>query len=132
MHEMAIIGNVVKVISREAELAGAKRVVSVTLRVGEIRDFHSEWVQRYFDFLAKDTIAEGATIETVTTPLMFRCGTCGNDYRYDLRSRHVLDEAGTPIDASAEGEKPRCPLHPDADVHIVSGNEIIIDNLEVA
>jgi len=129
---MAIIGNIVKVISQEAKLAGAKRVVSVTIRVGEIRDFHDEWVQKYFDFLAKDTIAEGATIEMVKSPLRFRCRTCGNEYRYDLRSRRMLDDDGMPIDPTAAPANPHCPLHPGTEVRISSGNEILIDNLEVA
>ena len=35
----------------------AKKIVSIHIEVGELRDFVDDWIQRYFDYLSKNTLA---------------------------------------------------------------------------
>jgi len=51
-----------------AQECKARRVVSIHLQVGELRDVVEEWVQRYFDYLSEGTIAEGSKLVFKRTP----------------------------------------------------------------
>jgi hydrogenase nickel incorporation protein HypA/HybF len=83
VHEMAIVQDVVKVVVKYAEDNEARQVVTVKLRVGEMRDVVDEWMQRFFDLLSRGTVAEGAKLEIERTPIVFRC-ECGRFFATSL------------------------------------------------
>ncbi len=78
MHELAVTESLLQVVLRHAGEGGAGKVVSVSVRVGELSDLVNEWMQRYFDYLSRGTIAEGALIRIERIPATFRCGGCGD------------------------------------------------------
>ena len=80
MHELAVTRNIVDVVVRNATGQGARRVVRVRLVVGKMRNFEREWVQKYFDRFAKDTIAEGAQLDIEYVPIVFYCDACGTTF----------------------------------------------------
>lgn len=129
MHEMAVITDIIDAVCREAKLAGAHRVVSITISVGEIRDFHEDLVQDYFNWFARGTLAEGAIITMNTIPLKYACDECGSIYHLDLPTMSVWSDSNQPV--RFETEPSRCPMHPDAETHIVSGNELFIEDIVV-
>lgn len=77
MHELFVTEEILKIALKHAELNGASRVVGIGLKIGELSDLVEEWLQRYFDYLSRDTIAAGARIRVEKTPIVFRCDTCG-------------------------------------------------------
>ena len=83
MHEIAITQDVVNVVVKYAEANDASQVLSVKLRVGAMRDIVDEWMQRFFDFLSRGTIAEGAKLEIQRTPIVFHC-ECGRFFATSL------------------------------------------------
>ncbi len=99
---------------KHAEDNGATRVVSVHLKVGELRDFIEEWVQSYFDHLSRGTIAEGAKIKVEKVPLQLKCSHCGSLFK-----------------AHTENKDFSCPECACKDNDLVTGNEYCIDSIGV-
>lgn len=97
-----------------AEDNQACRVVSINLRVGELRDLTEEWMQRYFDYLSRGTIAEGGKIVLRRTPATVKCGECACSFTADIRRDNIL-----------------CPDCGCAKIELVSGNEFLIESIGV-
>jgi hydrogenase nickel incorporation protein HypA/HybF len=117
MHEMSYVSEIVKAACAKAKECGALRVVNMTLRVGVMRDFHQEFLDKYFEHFCKGTIAEGMEVTTEFVPAFVRCAECGVLY---------------PVDTTAAvGAYSRCPQHPQAAVSLVSGMELAIESLGV-
>lgn len=115
MHELAITESILKIALKHAEADGAQRIVRINLRISELSDIVDEWVQRYFDYLSKDTVAEGATITIERLPVIFRCNACENNFQVDIRKiKDVI-----------------CPACGGNGVEFVSGREFYIKDIEV-
>jgi len=67
MHEVSLCESVIRIIEKQAEKDGFKRVEKVTLTVGERSGASTESMAFCFPFVAKGTIADGATLEFVST-----------------------------------------------------------------
>ena len=115
MHELAITEGILKVVLRHAATSGAERVVSVSLRIGELSDLADEWLQRYFDYLSRDTIAAGATIRVERIPVVFRCEECENTFPVKLK----------------ETKEIVCPACSRKNAVLVSGREFVVQQIEV-
>ena len=115
MHEMSIVGNVVKAVSMYAEEEGVERVTGVTLTVGALHDVVDDLMERAFRFLARGTVAEGAYLKMNKLPLKVRCRKCHAVYEANVRVRESLTCADC-------GER---------EVDIVQGREFLIENIEV-
>jgi len=115
MHELAVTEGMLKVVLRHAEMNKAKQVVGITLQIGEMSDIVDEWLQRYFDYLSRGTIAEGAEIIIERSPAIFRCGDCGEEYIVDIKA----------------GGKFSCPECGTNNVDLVSGREFQVKELKV-
>lgn len=68
MHEMAIMTSIVDVVVRYANDNGAKQVRSITLVVGELHDVVDSLMERCFQFLARGTVAQDASLELKKVP----------------------------------------------------------------
>lgn len=58
MHEMSILSSVMDVVLKYAQENNARKVVSVTLVVGELRDVVDELMESCFQFLCRNTIVK--------------------------------------------------------------------------
>lgn len=114
MHEMTVVTSILDAVCERAREEGATRVVTIDLRVGVMRDVHVSLLQKYFEFFARDTLAQGVEVRVEMVPLRFKCDVCGCVYEYD------------PSD-----DMPRCAVHPQAAVTVVSGTELVIDQIGV-
>ncbi|MGI6548676.1 MAG: hydrogenase maturation nickel metallochaperone HypA [Syntrophomonadales bacterium] len=115
MHELAVTEGMLKVVLRHAELNRAKKVVGITLRIGEMSDIVDEWLKRYFDYLSRDTIAEGAEIIIERSPAVFRCGDCGEEYIVKLKGEYKFS----------------CPECSTNNVDLIAGREFLVQELKV-
>jgi hydrogenase nickel incorporation protein HypA/HybF len=86
MHELSITEGIISTVLETAEKHGVTKILKIHLEVGALNDLKAEWIQHYFDMLAKGTLAEDACIEVHTTPSMFTCHDCGKDFPLDLKS----------------------------------------------
>lgn len=115
MHELPIIEKILKIAINHAESHGAEKVIRVRMRIGELSDLYEEWMQRYFDFASKGTIAEGAVIEVEWTPAIFRCDKC--EKVFPVKIREVQDVVCS-----------RCACEK---VTFLSGREFFLKEIEV-
>ena len=79
MHELPVIESVLSIVLEQAKKHEVKKVLSVSLVVGELSDLVDEWMQRYFDYLTKETVAEGAFLKIEGAPIIVRCRTCDEE-----------------------------------------------------
>jgi len=80
MHEMAVTESILEIVLRHAKAANARRVLSVTLVIGELTGFVDDSIQFYFDFMSKDTPAQDAQLIFERIQPRARCQECGIEY----------------------------------------------------
>ncbi|MBN2283353.1 MAG: hydrogenase maturation nickel metallochaperone HypA [Deltaproteobacteria bacterium] len=115
MHELPVTESILDIVLKHGEAHKVKKIVGVGLRIGEMSDLVDEWIQKYFDYLSKGTIAEGAKLDIERAPVKFTCNACGATFQVDIRTiqKVICPECG--------GEKHR----------LVSGREFFIKNIAV-
>jgi len=112
MHELGVTQNILQIALEHAQKAGAKKIHRIHLVIGGLSGVVHESVQFYFDFVSKDTPAEGAQLVFKRVPARFRCRKCAEEFEF-------------------QGENWNCPacLAPGPD--IISGREFYLESLEV-
>ena len=80
MHELSVTQNVLDIVIEHAERAGARRISTITLVVGELTGFVDDSIQFYFDMLSTGTLAEGAQLAIQRVPPRVRCRACGSEF----------------------------------------------------
>jgi hydrogenase nickel incorporation protein HypA/HybF len=108
VHELSIAESVVRI---AAEHAGGRRVASVQVRVGHLRQVVPSALEFAFELLVDGTDLEGAELEIEVVPAAGVCRGCG--------ARAVLDSF--PLRCSACGG---------LDLEVVAGEELLVDSLE--
>ena len=68
MHETHLIDPIVQGISNHAEKEGAKKVLKIRLKVGELTGVKEESLKNTFSVLAKGTLLEEAELELTFFP----------------------------------------------------------------
>ena len=114
MHELPVMQEVLRLVLKHAAKNRVEKVYAIQMRVGEMSDLEEEWMQRYFDHLAKDSLDEGAVIKVERVPAAMECLGCGHRFRPDLGSR----------------ERIVCPSCARTDCNLVSGREYTVVHLE--
>ena len=115
MHELPVTESILRIVLRHAEEAKAGKVIGISLRIGEMTDVIDEWLQRYFDYLSKGTLAEGAKLRVERMPVIFRCEVCGETF--PVKIREIKDVV--------------CPACGGEKAIFVSGRDFFIKEIEV-
>jgi hydrogenase nickel incorporation protein HypA/HybF len=115
MHELPITESILKIVLRHAEGQSVRRVVTIRLQIGRLSDLEDEWIQRYFDYLSKGTIAEGAQLKIERTPVVMQCSACGTSY--EAQTGRIGDLV--------------CPACGEGGGTLLSGREYYIKEMEV-
>ena len=110
MHELSIATEIIETVLNVAAEHRVNRVQEVILEVGPMRLVVPEALETAFEAVAKRTIAEGAKLTVVETPLRVRCRGCGNAY-----DCHIDDFL--------------CPACGQADIEIIEGNDILLKSV---
>ncbi len=109
MHELSVAGAVLETALAHA---GGRRVSTVAVRVGAMRQVVGASLEFYFEIVARDTRAEGAELTLTHVSTELSCRDC--DRRW-----------------SPEIPAFRCPDCGGADVAILAGEELEVDYIEV-
>ncbi|MEA3470585.1 MAG: hydrogenase maturation nickel metallochaperone HypA [Thermodesulfobacteriota bacterium] len=90
MHELPITQSILDIVVKHAHTNNVKRVLSITLRIGELSDLEDEWIQRYFDYLSKDTVAEKAKLKIERSPVVMRCNECSHSFEARIKEKKEI------------------------------------------
>ena len=112
MHEQSIVGYLLSMAIEDAKKDNAQRIISIKLVIGELTGVEKDAVNFYFGFMAKDTIAEGASLEFNFIKPQLRCRDCDIIFPKD----------------KLEFNCPRC--HKKA-IEMVGGRELYIESMEI-
>ncbi len=115
MHELPITKRILDIVLHHAAGQNVRRIVRVHLRVGALSDLEDHWIQHYFNYLSRGTLAEHAELAITRTPLTVRCRSC-------TRTLEITrDDLG----------RANCPDCGDTGCELVAGREYFIENMEV-
>lgn len=76
MHEMSLAENVREIIEDAAGTQGFRRVRRIVLEIGELAAVETDALQFCLDVVLEGSVAEGATLEFITTPGAGWCASC--------------------------------------------------------
>lgn len=116
MHELPIVKNIVDAAVRYANEEGASRIRSISLEVGGMHDLVEEIVVRFFGYISRGTIAEGAELDFKRNPVIIRCRKCGD---------------GSVINPHCDFRDICCTRCGSDEFDFVNGNEFVIKSIEV-
>jgi hydrogenase nickel incorporation protein HypA/HybF len=109
VHELALSSAIVNTVAKHAD---DRPVRLVSLRVGTLRQVVPETLEFYFEFVARDTICEGARLEQEVVDARLRCNPCGTQWAIEIPAF-------------------RCPTCGGSDVVVASGDEFEVESIEV-
>jgi hydrogenase nickel incorporation protein HypA/HybF len=113
MHELSVTQSILDIALRHAKQAGAQRILAIDLVIGDLTGFVDDSIQFYFDFLSKDSLAEGARLNFDRIAARARCTTCHAEY--------------TPPDSRLW----TCPACGALGGEVVAGKEFSVASLEI-
>jgi hydrogenase nickel incorporation protein HypA/HybF len=112
MHELAVTQSMLDLVLEEARKVGAGRIQKINLVIGNLSGIVGDSVEFYFQFLSKDTMAQGATLAFESVPTRARCRDCEAVFE--------LEEVCW-----------SCPGCGNSSLEIVGGNELYVDSIDV-
>ena len=115
MHELQVTERILDIVLKHAETNNVEKVMSIQLRIGELSDLEDEWIQKYFDYLSKDSLAAGAKLRIERTPVVMECDECAHSFEVNIKE---IKEIQCP-----QCENKKCTLR--------SGREYYIKDMEV-
>jgi hydrogenase nickel incorporation protein HypA/HybF len=115
VHELQITERILNIVLQHAAGQDINRIVCIHLRIGELSDLEDEWIQHYFDYLSRGTLAENAKLAITRAPIVVRCQDCAGSFTI---KRSELGQAS-------------CPECGERRLELVSGRGYLIENMEV-
>lgn len=110
MHEVGIISSLVKTIEKIIQEEGVTEVDRVVLEVGELSGVVPSYMEKCWPAATYRTFMENTKLEMRVVPGIVKCRACGelfNAVTYDLK----------------------CPVCESTDMEILSGNDLIVQEL---
>lgn len=109
MHELSLSSAIVNTVVKHA---GGRRVTLVELRVGKLRQVIPDTLEFYFEFVARDTLCQGAALVQEVIEPRLRCRDCDREWEIKIPNF-------------------RCPFCGGGEVEIASGDEFEVESIEV-
>jgi hydrogenase nickel incorporation protein HypA/HybF len=109
MHEFGLCESFVDAIERRA---AGRQVSGVRVRIGALHRVDEEAFAQAFGFVMTGTVAEGATVEVITTPALLDCPACG-------------------VETESDELLPACPSCGGLSMHVAGGNELILESIRL-
>jgi hydrogenase nickel incorporation protein HypA/HybF len=109
VHELSLSGAVLNTVMKHS---GGRRVSSISMRVGQLRQVVPATLEFYFEIVARDTVCEGAQLQQQIVQARLRCASCAHEWAIEIPAF-------------------RCPGCGGAQVVAVSGEELEVESIEV-
>ncbi len=114
MHELSVIQSILDIVIDYANKYNVKKVTKINLEIGELSGFLPDWMQTYYEFVSKDSIASDAKLVITNVPAKLKCQECEKEFGV---KREKLEFT--------------CPSCKSSDIELLSGREYFIKSIEV-
>lgn len=115
MHELQVTESILNIALKHSPADKVKKIIAIHLTIGELSELEDEWLQHYFDYLSKGTLAQGAKLVIERSPIRMECNACNHPFQIKRDGiKHI--------------ECPQCHHH---QCTLISGREYHIKHLEV-
>jgi hydrogenase nickel incorporation protein HypA/HybF len=115
LHELPVTEKILDIVLAHAERNAVRQVVAIHLRVGALSDLEDEWIQHYFNYLARETVAAEAKLVIERVPVVMRCNRCAHTFEIDVKELTTVT----------------CPQCKASDYTLISGRDYHIKHMEV-
>jgi len=115
MHELQVTESILNIALKHAPPDKVKKIMAIHLNIGELSDLENEWIQQYFDYLSKGTLAEGAKLVIQRIPIRLKCDSCRNEFEINRNEIHNIE----------------CPQCSNTKCTLIAGRDYFIKNMEV-
>ena len=115
MHELQVTERILDIALKHAAGHDVSKIVRIGLKIGELSDIEDEWIQRYFDYLSRGTLAENAELAIERAPIVLGCQSC--DSSFEIQRQQL--------------GSPKCPECGETKCRLISGREYLVKNIEV-
>jgi hydrogenase nickel incorporation protein HypA/HybF len=112
MHELSIAQNIISIVQEHLNEEQMFSVKYVRVKVGKLSNILTDSLIFGFDALTKDTNLDGVTLEVEHIPLTIECKNCGKS-------------------TSLENYIFQCPSCRGTSISVVSGNELMVSEIEL-
>jgi hydrogenase nickel incorporation protein HypA/HybF len=109
VHELSLASAIVNTVAKHA---GGRPVALVNLRVGRLRQVIPDTLEFYFEFVARDSVCDGARLEQEVIDARLRCRPCAYEWAIEIPAF-------------------RCPQCGGSDVQIAAGDEFEVESIEI-
>ena len=121
MHELSLAGAIQETALRHA---GGRRVASVQMRIGGLRQVVPDSLRFCFGIVSRDTPCDGAVLELELVGALLRCTACRSEW----------DPAPPPAEAEGDLHPPpmfRCPECHAGGAEVIRGEEFEVESIMV-
>jgi hydrogenase nickel incorporation protein HypA/HybF len=112
MHELSVTESLLKIAVEHAEKANARRVTDLHIVIGDLASMVDDSIQFYWDIIARETIAEQATLHFRRLPAQLQCNSCSE--KYQPTEKELI-----------------CPNCHGIGAKIISGEEFFLESIDV-
>ena len=112
MHELAVTESILNIATQHATQAGAVRVTSLNLVIGQLASIVDDSVQFYWDMISEGTICAGAKLHFERKPATLKCLDCDQSY-------------------ALAGELTDCPNCHSVHIKVMTGEEFFVESIEI-
>ena len=113
MHEMSMMSSLFDIILKKAEEYDARKINLIKVKIGALAGVVPELLESAFEVFSKNTIAEGALFKIEEVPFKVRCKNCG-ETKIEKKDFIWI-----------------CPTCMSSDLEINSGDDLIVERMEV-
>jgi len=111
MHELGLAEDILRKIKEEAKKNNLPKVAYAKIKIGETLVSDKPELEQLFSMISTGTLAEGTKLDIILSPLKAVCGSCKKEFnpqviRFD------------------------CPSCGSGNIKIISGNELLIEELK--
>lgn len=110
MHELSIMGEVVRIVERVAMENRLEKVDTVVLQVGELTPIVPHFLEEYYPAVTYKTSLEGTKLRVEMVPGIARCNDCGKVF-------NVVEHDGV------------CPQCSGSAYEIISGRDFLLKEI---
>jgi hydrogenase nickel incorporation protein HypA/HybF len=124
VHELALSQAIVDTAVRHAD---GRRVISVQMRIGTLRQVVPDSLAFYFEITSRDTVCEGADLDHELVTALLECPDCGETW--DPAPPPITTHGGefNPLDSVPTFRCPSC----DTGGEVLRGSEFEVESITV-